>query len=160
MEKYQPQSLAQLKTLVKDESVYLGDIDTSVITDMTSLFEPDVCGAWARRKDFSGIESWNVSNVRDMSLMFHNCHFFNADISVWNVSSCESFYKMFGNCYLFNQPLGKWNTSKACDVRYMFSMCASFKGDLNSWDISNLKETYGMFDGCNCAVPSWYKKIY
>ena len=102
MEKYQPQNLAQLKTLVKDESVYLGDIDTSNITDMTSLFEPDVCGAWAGRKDFSGIESWNVSNVRDMSLMFHNCHFFNADISGWNVSSCESFYKMFGNCYLFN----------------------------------------------------------
>ena len=159
MEKYQPQSLAQLKTLVKDESVYLGDIDTSNITDMTSLFEPDVCVAWAGRKDFSGIESWNVSNVRDMSLMFHNCHFFNADISNWNVSSCESFYKMFGNCYLFNQPLGKWNTSKVRDVRYMFSMCASFKGDLNSWDISNLKETYGMFDDCNCAVPSWYNKM-
>ena len=43
MEKYQPQSLAQLKTLIKDESVYLGDIDISNITDMGSLFEPDVC---------------------------------------------------------------------------------------------------------------------
>jgi hypothetical protein len=75
MEKYQPQSLAQLKALVKNESVYLGDIDTSNIADMSSLFEPDVCGAWARREDFSGIESWNVSNIRDMSLMFHNCHF-------------------------------------------------------------------------------------
>ena len=41
MEKYQPQNLAQLKALVKDESVYLGDIDTSNITDMSSLFEPD-----------------------------------------------------------------------------------------------------------------------
>lgn len=41
MEKYQPQSLAQLKALVKDESVYLGDIDTNLIADMTSLFEPD-----------------------------------------------------------------------------------------------------------------------
>lgn len=41
MEKYQPQSLAQLKTLVKDESVYLGDIDTNLIAGMTSLFEPD-----------------------------------------------------------------------------------------------------------------------
>ena len=37
MEKYQPQSLAQLKTLVIDESVYLGDIDTSNITDMSRL---------------------------------------------------------------------------------------------------------------------------
>ena len=47
MKKYQPQSLAQLKALVKDESVYLGDIDTSNIADMSSLFKPDVCGAWA-----------------------------------------------------------------------------------------------------------------
>ena len=44
MKKYQPQSLAQLKALVKDESVYLGDIDTSNIADMSSLFEPNVCG--------------------------------------------------------------------------------------------------------------------
>lgn len=41
MEKYQPQSLAQLKALVKDESVYLGDIDTSNIADTSSLFESD-----------------------------------------------------------------------------------------------------------------------
>lgn len=75
MEKYQPQSLVQLKALVKDEGVYLSDIDTSNIADMSSLFKPDVCGAWAGREDFSGIESQNVSNVRDMSLMFHNCHF-------------------------------------------------------------------------------------
>lgn len=34
MEKYQPQSLAQLKALVKDEGVYLGDIDTSNIADI------------------------------------------------------------------------------------------------------------------------------
>lgn len=47
MKKYQPQSLVQLKALVKDESVYLGDIDTGNIADMSSLFKPDVCGAWA-----------------------------------------------------------------------------------------------------------------
>jgi hypothetical protein len=50
-------------------------------------------GAWARREDFSGIESWNFSNVRDMSLMFHNCHFFNADISGWNASLARAFIK-------------------------------------------------------------------
>ncbi|ARQ98332.1 hypothetical protein CLAN_1624 [Campylobacter lanienae NCTC 13004] len=43
MKEYQPQSLVQLKALVKDESVYLGDIDTNLIADMSSLFEPDVC---------------------------------------------------------------------------------------------------------------------
>ena len=43
MPKFVPKTKVQLKALVKDESVYLGDIDISNITDMGSLFEPDVC---------------------------------------------------------------------------------------------------------------------
>ena len=132
MPKFVPKTKRELQELISDESVYLGDIDTSLIKDMRSSFEVNALDG-VDRSDFNEIESWNVSNVLDVSLMFHNCHFFNTDISDWNVSSFESFYKMFGNCYLFNQPLGKWNTSKVRDVRYMFSMCASFKGDLNSW---------------------------
>ena len=41
--KYKPSTKTELQELVKDESVYLGDIDISNITDMGSLFEPDVC---------------------------------------------------------------------------------------------------------------------
>ncbi|WP_415579713.1 BspA family leucine-rich repeat surface protein [Helicobacter labetoulli] len=33
------------------------------------------------RRDFSGIESWNVSNVTHMNSMFKGAKFFNADIS-------------------------------------------------------------------------------
>ena len=36
--KYKPQTKDELKELVKDESIYLGDIDTSLITNMKSLF--------------------------------------------------------------------------------------------------------------------------
>ncbi|MEI0496392.1 hypothetical protein R4J09_13435 [Brachyspira intermedia] len=37
--KYKPTSRKELKDLVTDESIYLGDIDTSLITDMSGLFE-------------------------------------------------------------------------------------------------------------------------
>lgn len=55
--KYKPANREELLTLCDDENIYLGDIDTSLITDMNRLF----CGS--SRKDFSGIENWDVSNV-------------------------------------------------------------------------------------------------
>ncbi|WP_206193862.1 hypothetical protein [Brachyspira hampsonii] len=38
MHKYKPQTIEELQKLVKDENTYLGDIDTSLITDMSRLF--------------------------------------------------------------------------------------------------------------------------
>ena len=64
---YAPQSKDELKGLIYDEDIYLGDIDTSAITDMSELFYR----SW--RKDFSGIESWNVSSVTKMSGIFDDC---------------------------------------------------------------------------------------
>ena len=55
--KYKPSTKTELQELVKDESVYLGDIDTSLITDMSNLFDRSN----VYRRDFSGIESWDVS---------------------------------------------------------------------------------------------------
>ncbi|EOH7710691.1 BspA family leucine-rich repeat surface protein, partial [Campylobacter coli] len=71
--KYTPKTKEELKALVKDESIYLGDIDTSEITDMSYLF------ANSTRKDFSGIEKWNTSKVITMAHMFSLCRFFNQD---------------------------------------------------------------------------------
>ena len=64
MVKYSPKSCDELKELINDESVNLGDIDTSAIDDMSNLFED------SKREDFSGIEKWNVSSVEEMSDMF------------------------------------------------------------------------------------------
>lgn len=64
MAKYSPKDYDELKALVDDESVNLGDIDTSAITDMSGLF----CDC--EREDFSGIEKWDTSSVADMSYMF------------------------------------------------------------------------------------------
>lgn len=64
MAKFQPKTIDELKELVDDLKINLGDIDTSCITDMSSLFSS------TKRKDFSGIELWDVSNVDNMSEMF------------------------------------------------------------------------------------------
>ena len=72
--KYCPRDKAELKSLCDNLSVNLGDIDTSRITDMSSLFDS------SGRIDYSGIETWDVSNVTDMSHMFDESQF-NGDIS-------------------------------------------------------------------------------
>ena len=86
--KYHPKTKEELEQLCRDESVYLGDIDTSKITDMSGLFEV-IIDCYDRDfdcydGDFSGIELWDVSNVENMGGMFANSSF-NKDISSWNV---------------------------------------------------------------------------
>lgn len=68
MAKYSPKTKEELEKLVSDESVNLGDIDTSAITDMSNLFEG------SDREDFSGIEKWDFSNVENMGSMFEGVY--------------------------------------------------------------------------------------
>lgn len=124
---YKPKNQEELKRLIDDESVYLGDIDTSLIIDMHALFNKSV------RKDFSGIGTWNVENVRDMCGMFYYAESFNQDISSWNVS-------------------------KVSDMSLMFCEAKSFNQNLDSWDISSLKDVESMFDeSMQNPLPKWFK---
>ncbi|WP_201798961.1 AAA family ATPase [Helicobacter bilis] len=60
---YHPKTKEELLNLIDDKSVYLGDIDTSAITDMSGLFRD------SNRTDFSGIEYWDVSSVVDLCFL-------------------------------------------------------------------------------------------
>ncbi|WP_243832621.1 BspA family leucine-rich repeat surface protein [Campylobacter sp. US33a] len=96
MPKYTPQTKEELLALITNEDINLKDIDTSLITDMSGLFLDST------RKDFSGIESWDTSNVKDMSAMFDGATSFNQDISGWDVSNVEDMTGMFENCPIDN----------------------------------------------------------
>ena len=66
--KYIPETKRELLELVIKKDVFLGDIHTSKITDMSFLFSfyDDATNEKNDRKDFSDIESWDVSNVVNM----------------------------------------------------------------------------------------------
>ena len=128
--KYQPKNTIELEVLLSDESIYLGDIDTSLITDMSCLFANDIGAKYPNRKDFSGISKWDVSNVENMSSMFENCPHFNEDISSWDTSSVRDMSRMFVRAKSFNQPLNSWDVSSVENMMDMFIDCASFNQPL------------------------------
>ncbi|BDB66062.1 hypothetical protein Hc94105_0247 [Helicobacter cinaedi] len=140
--KYKPQTKEELKELVADESVHLGDIDTTHITDMSNLFENST------RNDFSGIEKWNVSDVVDMSSMFDGAKKFNQPLDSWNTSNVKNMKYMFYEATSFNQPLDSWNTSNVEHMEYMFYGTESFNQDISSWIIKEYCDTDSMFENC------------
>ena len=158
--KYHPKTKEELEQLCRNKSVYLGDIDTSKITDMSGLFEV-VIDCYDRDfdcydGDFSGIELWDVSNVKDMRGMFVNSSF-NQDISSWDVSNVKNMSHMFyysGSS--FNQDISSWDVSNVKNMSTMFSH-SCFNQDISSWDVSNVENMSGMFceSPFNQDISSW-----
>ncbi|PAF42899.1 BspA family leucine-rich repeat surface protein [Helicobacter sp. 11S02629-2] len=136
---YKPSTTAELKKLVNNQHINLDDIDTSLITDMSYLFEN------SKRTNFKGIESWDVSNVTNMGGMFHNAAHFNEALNSLDVSNVYDMHWMFKGARSFNQPLDKWDVSKVKDMGGMFQEATSFNQPLNTWNLTNLKSYKSMF---------------
>lgn len=150
--KYKPKTYRELKALANDDNIHLGDIDISNVNDLSRLFE------YSKRKDFSGIEYWDVSHVKNMSWMFDSAYYFKADISRWNVSNVTNMRGMFRGCEGFNQPIGRWDVSNVTDMGYMFASCRMFNKPLYKWDVSNVTDMSYMFMGCwhfNQPLKKW-----
>ena len=73
----QPRSLVNCIDDFTGELINFARIGTSNITNMKNLFQNSA------RKDFGGIDKWNVSNVEKMQSMFNCAESFNQNLSVW-----------------------------------------------------------------------------
>ena len=162
MPKYKPKTKQELEKLVYTDGIKLYDVDTSLITDMSELFYK------SSRKDFEGIEDWDVSNVEDMSYMFAYMSYdsfesrskakFNRNLNNWNVSKVKHMSFMFYYCNDFNQPLDKWDVSNVEDMFRMFDNCKKFNQPLNNWNVSNVTNMSGMFqvaESFNQPLDKW-----
>ena len=179
--KYFPQDKIQLKALVDDFSVDLGDIDTSRITSMSFLF------ADSFRPNYRGLDKWDTSSVRDMKFMFKAALYFDdtipfidewdtskvehmdymfasvgggqLDIGKWDTSSVTSMQGMFHFARHFNSPIDKWNVAKVKDMSKMFYGADEFAQDLNQWQVNDECNTTDMFVGAPYMEqnpPLWF----
>ena len=106
LRKYRPTTKQELRKLILNEDIELAQINTSKITDMSHLFEPRLETGEQARFFYDGIETWDVSNVTNMSGMFEYSNY-NGNISDWDVSSVETMYGIFSHSHLENNP-PKW----------------------------------------------------
>ncbi len=111
----------------------------------------------ANTSGFPPIESWDVSNVTNMSRLFYDARSFNQPLDSWNVSNVTNMSWMFFGAMSFNQPLDSWNVSNVTNIENMFSGASSFNQPLN-WNVSKVTNMQGTFFGAtsfNQPLNSW-----
>jgi surface protein len=83
------------------------------------------------------LNSWNVSNVTDMTQMFYFTNNFNQDLDSWDVSKVTTMARMFAVARNFNGKISSWNVSAVTDISFMFVFASKFNQNLSNWDVSN-----------------------
>ena len=92
------------------------------------------------------IGSWDTSNVTDMSYMFRYARSFNQPLNSWNVGNVTDMSYMFRYASSFNQNIGSWNTINVTDMSFMFTMAYVFDQDIGSWKTDNVTNMESMFE--------------
>jgi surface protein len=86
----------------------------------------------------------DLSNVTDLSWMFHWSNNFSADLSQWDVSNVTSMNRLFV-AHKFESDLSGWDVSNVTDMYAIFNQAEVFTSDLSNWDVSNVTNMGGMF---------------
>jgi len=157
-------------------SVDISSWDTSLVTDMTNLFNGkstfndnisgwDVSLVTTMESVFDGasafnqpIGDWNVSNVTSMGSMFRGATAFNKPIGDWVVSSNINFGNTFYSATSFDQPIGDWNTSNVVFMGSMFQYASAFNQPIGGWNVSNVNNMIAMFGDAllfNQSISDW-----
>ena len=126
--------------------------DLTNVTSMAGMFENiGMDGPF-------NINSWDVSNVTDMSRMFKSCADFNEALSFWNTSNVTNMSEMFSSALNFNQDIGNWNTSNVTNMSNMFRAALNFNQDIGNWNTSNVSNMSDMFESAisfNENIGGW-----
>ena len=103
--------------------------------------------------DILGLDTWDTSNVTDMSYMFASCNNLTSlNLSGWNTGNVKSMQNMFANCGIENYDFfNNWDFSKVTTTSSMFSYAEAVNIDLSNWNIDPDISSYNigqMFTGC------------
>jgi len=93
----------------------------------------------------NAIDTPDLSNVTDMSLMFNFAENFNGDISGWDTSNVTNMDQAFTHAENFNGDISGWDTSNVTNMLGMLAYAENFNQNLSSWDFSNVTNMFDMF---------------
>lgn len=165
----------ELRTLILNGD-NVEDVNTSCITDFTSMFEninnfnqnlskwntsnaTNFKKMFKNTKNFNGlISNWDTSNVKNFSEIFYKAEGLGSNISNWDTSNVTNFYRAFRDTNDFNQDISKWNVSSGTQFNQMFRNSLIFNQDLSNWNVGNGKTFKNMFQNArefNSDINSW-----
>jgi surface protein len=107
--------------------------------------------------NYGEINTWDVSNISDMSALFFDKSTFNENIADWDTSNVNDMSRMFSRASSFNQDISNWDTSSVTNMEEMFAW-TSFNRDISSWDVSNVESffrTFAYTTAFNQPIGSW-----
>lgn len=117
-------------------------------------------------RELRGIDTFDVSNVTDMSYMFYSMerilNFYG--LSSWNTSKVSNMRYMFASTIirrydqqgadLYPEFLKNWDTSSVTDMSNMFQSCDGLKDldFLSTWNTKSVTNMSGMFYWCRSLL--------
>ena len=129
--------------LSKVRSIDLAGLDTSKMTDMSSMF--DGCSSLASLD----LSNFDTSNVADMSSMFSYCSKLKTlDVSHFNTSNVTNMNRMFYDCQSVTSiDVSNFDVSRVTDMGWMFSSCDFLRSiDLSNFNAPCVTDVRHMFD--------------
>ena len=144
-QEYKPETREELIDLVNNETIDLATINTSLITDMTGVF------ANSKRKNYSGINTWDTSKVKSMSRMFANNENFNVELSFADTSSLEDMSYMFAGCKKYDKKIN-FSTKNVKNMEGLFKGSESYNQPFEV-DCSNVLNLSLIFAESNFNQP-------
>ena len=132
---------------------YNDDITSACIEDGVSAGESTswMFASCNELTEIDGLGNLDVSNVKDMDLMFFACESVTSlDVSNWDVSNVETMDQMFSDCEELSElDVSSWDVSSALNISSLFRNCYKLESqDLSGWDVSNVTDMGGVFNGC------------
>lgn len=124
----------------------LSNWHTNSLLVMSNLF--DDCYAL---KTITGLESWDISKVSNLSSIFQSCNSLTTlNVSTWDTRKVKKMTNMFNNCKaLTSLDLSGWYTDSLEDTAYMFDGCEALEYlDIRNFDFSNITNRLDMFRNC------------
>jgi surface protein len=103
--------------------------------------------------DVTAIDTPDLSDVTDMSLMFTSCENLigTTAFGAWDVSNVQNMSNAFSGTDAFNQDISTWNTSNVTDMSFMFQGSEGINQDLlqsnGGWNTGNVTNMTSMFSG-------------
>ncbi len=104
----------------------------------------------------------NFSNVTNMRNMFANCEALLTipNMNSWNTSNVTDMTGMFGLARNFNQNIGNWDVSKVTEMGGMFMYAMKFNQNLENWKLNSNVNLENMFDYSAMYCENYSKTLY